>query len=182
MVSHTAFPGAFGRRTVDRMVSKSLHRRAALDDSVLRPLDVDMEELELCARDSSDETQSYLDVESGALVVIVKGEPDEEGLRARVRLERDRFRRVPAFGLQEERGLLRQFLSQSTDGSGRDFLMRLVDAPGAFHACLTALKTDSALWRRWERFEASGVRGSLMAWMASEGVQPRLMLSMLTED
>lgn len=178
MVTHTAFPGAFGRRTVDMMAS----RRPLLDDGALRPLDVDMEELELSARDASAETQSFLDVETGAVLVMVKGEPDEAELRARVRGDRNRYPRIPPFGLAEERGLLRQFLSMRTDGPGRDLLMRLVDAPGAFHACLTALKADEVLWRAWERYEAQGLRGSLLGWMATQGVQPRLMMSALVDD
>ncbi len=68
------------------------------------------------------------------------------------------------------------------DGAGRDFLMRLVDEPGAFHACLTTLKADASLWRLWERFEGQGIRASLLAWLASHGVRPSLMLSVHMDD
>lgn len=148
----------------------------------LRPLDVDMDALELGARDASDVTSSYLDTQNGEVLVIVKGEPDEKLLKDRVRAEKKRFKKIPAFGLAEERALLRDFLSRQMDGAGREFLMRLVDEPGAFHACLTTLKADGALWRLWERFEGQGLRVSLLAWLASLGLQPSLMLSAHMDD
>lgn len=171
---HSAAGGANGARS-----NRRLRRN---QDGALRLLDVDMDELELSARECGGETHGYLDTHSGAVLVIIKGEPDEHLLRQRIRAERARYKKVPLFGLDEERGLLREFLSRFTDGSGRDVLMRLVDAPGAFHACLVALKADPSLWRLWERFEANGLRGSLLAWMAGMGVQPRLMLSACMED
>src|SRR5688572_24820077 len=86
----------------------------------LRPVDVDMEALEISARDASDVTASYLDTESGEVLVIVKGEPDERMLRDRVRGDRKRYKRVPPYALSDERALLRDFLSRETDGSGRE--------------------------------------------------------------
>ncbi|MEW5852111.1 MAG: UPF0158 family protein [Myxococcota bacterium] len=157
-------------------------RAAAACAPTLRPLDVDMESLEIGARDASDETQSYLDTESGEVVVILKGEPDARLLRERVRRERQRFAQVPPFGLAEERALLRQFLAQTTHGSGRALLMRLVDEPGAFHACLAALKADAALWRAWERFEMAGLRGNLVGWMAALGLRPTVVLSAYDDE
>jgi len=148
----------------------------------LRPVDVDMDALELSARDASDVVMSHLDMQSGEVLVIVKGEPDERLLKERVRQDKKRFRKVPPFGLSEERQLLREFLAQELEGSARDLLMRLVDEPGAFHACLTALKADAQLWRLWERFEGQGLRVSLLAWLASLGVRPNLMLSALMDE
>ncbi len=151
-------------------------------DGELRPVNVDLEQLEISARDASDVTQSYLDLKTGEVVCIVKGEPDERLLKQRVRGERKRYCKVPAFGLQEERTLLRAFLAEEMDGPGRALLMRLVDEPGAFHACLTALKADATLWTGWERFENLGVRTSLLAWMAGLGVRPQTITSALTDD
>lgn len=148
----------------------------------LRPIDVDMEALEIGARDSSDVTASYLDTENGEVLCIVKGEPDERMLKDRVRGEKKRFKKIPAFGLSEERALLRDFLAAELDGSARDFLMRLVDEPGAFHACLTTLKADVGLWNLWERFESNGLRATLLGWLASLGVRPTLMLSVHMDD
>lgn len=148
----------------------------------LRAVDLDMDALELGARDASDEVRTFLDTESGEVLVIIKGEPDAPALQERVRRHRRRFAAVPPFGLSEERALLREFLRQSTAGSGRDLLLRLVDEPGAFHACLAALRADDALWRSWERFETVGLRGSLVGWMASLGVCPASVLSACTDD
>lgn len=156
--------------------------RSAAREISLRPVDLDMDALELGARDASDEVRSYLDTQSGEVLVIIKGDPDAPVLKERVRREKKRFARVPAFGLDEERSLLREFLRQETAGSGRDLLMRLVDEPGAFHACLAALKADPTLWQSWERFEALGLRGSLMGWMAGLGVRPAAVLSAYMDD
>jgi hypothetical protein len=145
-------------------------------------VDLDLEALELGARETCDEVQSYLDLESGQVVVIVKGEPDARLLKERVRRERKRYARVPPLGLSEERALLRDFLAEHIVGAGRDLLLRLVDEPGGFHGCLSALKADHDLWGRWERFECAGVRGSLLGWMAGLGVCPAGMVSVLTDD
>lgn len=152
------------------------------DGKPLKPLDVDWEALEIGARDGSDVTQSYLDTETGDVLVVVKGEPDEKMLKDKIRASRSRFKKVPAFGLAEERSLLREFLSHQTQGNGRELLMRLVDEPGAFHACLTALKADRTLWKEWNRFEATGLQGSLLGWMASLGVKPVVMMSSYSEE
>jgi hypothetical protein len=177
-----AFAGAFSVMPIDLPAPPARRAPRRVRQDVLRPVNVDLDALEIGARDASDETQSFLDVGSGEVLCLVKGEPDARLLRQRIRAERQRYKKVPAFGLAEERGLLRQFLSQEMDGAGRDFLMRLVDEPGAFHACLTTLKADHALWRAWERFEAAGVRSSLMAWMAGFGVCPAMTLSALMEE
>lgn len=177
-----AFAGAFSVMPIDLprpMASRAPKRHRS---EVLRPVNVDLEALEIGARDASEETQSYLDLSNGEVLCVVKGEPDARILKQRIRAERQRYKKVPAFGLAEERGLLRQFLSQEMDGAGRDFLMRLVDEPGAFHACLTTLRADGSLWRAWEKFEAAGVRNSLMAWMAGFGVCPSMTLSALMDE
>lgn len=179
-----AFAGAFSIMPIDvpdpaRPVASRLRRRRAEE---LRPVNVDLEALEIGARDASEEAQSFLDTESGEVLCVVKGEPDARLLRQRIRSERRRYRRVPAFGLAEERGLLRDFLSQQVTGPARDFLMGLVDQPGAFHACLTQLKRDASLWGDWERFETRGVRTSLLAWMAGLGLRPQVVLSIEMDD
>ena len=181
-VTH-AFAGAFRVMPIDveeRPVRQPKKRRGL--DGELKPLNVDLEQLEIGARDASDVTQSYLDLETGEVLVVVRGEPDARLLKQRVRSERRRYRRIPAFGLQEERTLLRAFLAEETNGPGGALLLRLVDEPGAFHACLTALKADHALWVSWERFENRGVRSSLLAWMAGLGVRPQMITSALTDD
>ena len=177
-----AFAGAFSVMPIELPGPPAARALKRSNSELLRPVNVDLEALEIGARDASDETQSYLDLQNGEVLCVVKGEPDERLLKARIKAERKRFKKVPAFGLAEERGLLRQFLSQQMDGAGRDFLMRLVDEPGAFHACLTTLKADAPLWRAWEKFEALGVRNSLLAWMAGLGVCPSMMLSALMDE
>ncbi len=176
------FAGAFSVMPIElhgEPVTTALKRKAK---DTLRRVNVDLEALEIGARDASDEIQSYLDLENGEVLCVVKGEPDERILKQKIRAERKRFKKVPAFGLAEERGLLRQFLSQEMEGAGRDFLMRLVDEPGAFHACLTTLRADGELFHAWEKFEAAGVRNSLLTWMAGFGVCPSVTLSALVEE
>lgn len=185
MATAHVFPGVF--QSFNAIASISMpptpaSRSRSKTPQELRPLDVDMDALELGARDGSDETASWLDLISGEVLVIVKGEPDERMLKDRVKQSRSRYKKVPVFGLAEARDLLREFLGREMAGPSREFLLRLVDEPGAFHACLSSLRADTPLWRAWERHELHGVRTNLLAWMASLGIRPATTLSALVDD
>jgi hypothetical protein len=176
-----ALCGGFSIMDISGMKACKLMRHPWQHDDALRPVNVDLDALEIGARDATDITTSWLDLQTGEVLVLVRGEADARALRGRLRSHKQRYRKVPPFGLAEERALLRDFLSRQTQGSGRVLLMRLVDEPGAFHACLTALKADSVLWRLWECFETQGLRSSLLAWLATMGMKPNLVMSALAD-
>jgi len=135
---------------------------------LLKMLDVDWADLEIAFRDAISGVQSYLDLGSGEVVVII----DEHDLDAEhVARCPDRFLPIPAFSTSEGIEVLREFVAQLPSSELRRRLEFHCQAPGGLKRCLEILAESARLFDRFTRFEEQAIFERLHWWLAAHGIQ-----------
>jgi hypothetical protein len=142
----------------------------------VRDLPVDMAELCIALKAEASEFRWYLDVESGA-VLLVNGEFDpseHDGLTA-VDIETDplRFRRVPAGSVAEALGDMQAFASQHPDVTLKESLAIALEAPRPDRRFRSVLAWVPAAQDAWHAFRQQRIEQRARAWLGSLGLNAR---------
>ena len=134
----------------------------------LKQLDVDWADLEIAFRDAVSGVQSYLDLGSGEVLVIIDENDLDAGLVTHCP---DRFLPIPAFTTSEGIEVLREFIAQLPSSELRRRLDQSAQGPGGLTRCLEILAESARLFERFSRFEEQAIYQRLHWWLAAHGIQ-----------
>jgi hypothetical protein len=133
-------------------------------------LDLDWMDLELAFRDTTD-TESYIDTNTGELVSVLPGFPDEAELRDMIQLADDQYVRISPVNTDFSKAVLLQFIKQI---SGHAILKKL-DAEeagvGSYAKSIQILRQDKEVLQLYYRFEQDSLWSHIMEALGSAGLE-----------
>lgn len=136
------------------------------------PIAVQWEELEIAAERNSTEIDSYLDLRTGAVMVVVEGEIEAARLREKIQASIDDYLRVEPVSSREQYRWMERFVQTVAEGPLRDRLLASIDGKGAFRRFKDVLSTFPSERERWFAYRAVRLRYHLQQWLAGAGVGP----------
>lgn len=136
-----------------------------------RHLDVDWLDLELAFRDTTG-TESYLDLDTGEVVSIVPGFPDEADLRRSVAEAPGRYVALQPLDTGFSRAVMRRFVERLPEGKLKRQLRMAERKSGALTRSLAILRGDEAALASWHRFEQSAFWDHVDRYLRERGVVP----------
>ncbi len=134
-----------------------------------RVLPVDWVDLEIAFRDATG-AASYLDLENGDVVMILKGFDDEQALQEKLKRYPQRYVNVPTLQSDFTRAALSGFIARMPPSATQKKLAALKDGPGALAESMAILKGDKAAHASFSRFEQGELWRCVEAWLVAENI------------
>lgn len=133
---------------------------------------VNWESVEIAFERNSPELQSYIDRESGEVLVIVDGHNEDEELRRHILEDTERFIKIEPAASKEQYRWMERFVASVQEPQLRDHLLLSIDGKGAFRRFKDALLNYPQERERWFNFRANLLHFHINQWFATKGLIP----------
>ncbi|MBK8482592.1 MAG: hypothetical protein IPL40_15745 [Proteobacteria bacterium] len=115
---------------------------------------------------------SYLDRQSGAVLVVVDGAPEDEATRRRIAAGAEGFLQLQPASSRTQYEWMDAFVATVADQALRDQLLIATDGRGAFRRFKDALLDHPAERERWFAWRGALLHAHIRAWFAEQRLEP----------
>jgi hypothetical protein len=137
----------------------------------MRRLVVDWVDLEIAFRDATG-NDSYLDLDSGEVMTIMKGFDDELELREKLRKHPKRYLKLPTVDAAFTRTVLHTFIARMPPSPLQKKLAECEPGPGGIARAMQQLKNDKPAFASYSRFEQSELWTIVEQFLADHAIEP----------
>ncbi|MCC7205825.1 MAG: hypothetical protein IT323_00870 [Anaerolineae bacterium] len=134
-----------------------------------RTVKVDMQDLYQAFEFSSDEVEHYLDVETGAILMVMEGFADVEPEDIEFN---PRYIEIPAQSSHEGYQEMVDFIDTVRDATMREKLEIAIDGPGAFSRFRNVLSRYPDVQERWDKFKEKRLKARIREWLDMHHITP----------
>jgi hypothetical protein len=138
----------------------------------MRTIKVNWAYIETAFERNSPEIQSYIDGETGDVVVVVEGVPENEELRRRVASDPERYIRIDPASSRKQYQWMERFVASVEDPQLRDRLLIAIDGKGAFRRFKDVLLGFPMERERWFNYRADLLHHNINQWFESKQLVP----------
>lgn len=121
---------------------------------------------------NSPDLQSYIDHESGEVVVVVDGMPENDESRRRIAENPERFVRIDPASSREQYRWMERFVASVDDEQLRERLLLAIDGKGAFRRFKDVLLSYPVERERWFNYRADLLHHHINEWFEAKGLEP----------
>lgn len=121
---------------------------------------------------NSPDLQSYIDRDSGDVVVIVDGQPEDDESRRKVAATPERYVRIEPASSREQYRWMERFVSSVADDELRELLLLAIDGKGAFRRFKDVLLSYPVERERWFNYRSNLLHYHINQWFESKGLEP----------
>ena len=121
---------------------------------------------------NSPELQSYIDRETGDVLVVVEGMPEDDENRQRIATAPQRFVRIEPASSREQYRWMERFVTSVKDADLRERLLLAIDGKGAFRRFKDVLLSYPVERERWFTYRADLLHHHINEWFQSKGLMP----------
>ena len=143
-----------------------------------KPLLIDADELIIALEDHSDESQYFLDLQTGEVLLLIDesivGPTDD--LEMRLEAEPDRFREIDPIPSSASWQVMADFIEQLPDGEVRQMLVRAVGLSHPFRRFKNVLLDYPKIREQWFAFNEKAMLEFAQQWLEDEGIEAELKL------
>ncbi len=126
---------------------------------------IDWEELELACERNSSNVHSFLDLQTGAVLVFYGESEEEEESRRRTEEDRERYVRVEPASSREQYRWMEKFVSTVNESSLRERLLIAIDGKGAFRRFKDLLVHYPGVRERWYTYRSTHLHDHINHWL-----------------
>lgn len=134
-------------------------------------LDVNWTDLETAFERNSPEMSSYLDLETGAVLMLAEGTPEDDRLRNQVLMNPDAFLLIDPASSREQYRWMERFVSSVEDETLRERLIIAIDGKGAFRRFKDVLLHYPGERERWFTYRSDLLHAFINEWIAANGIE-----------
>ncbi len=128
-------------------------------------------ELEAAFERNAPNVSSYLDLETGEVLVFDGTNPDEHEQRAVVAGDKDRYLLIDPASSREQYRWMEQFVSSIRDEALQERLVIAIDGKGAFRRFKDVLLHYPEDRERWFNYRARRLHAYVNEWLAEHGIE-----------
>ena len=136
------------------------------------PIELDWDALEIAVERNSPETESFVDLSTGRIVVITVGDTEEESRRRQVGEHLSNYLRVEPASSREQYRWMERFVGSVADEPLRERLIISIDGKGAFRRFKDVLLAYPAERERWFAYRAELLHWHIHNWLTHHGIVP----------
>ena len=139
---------------------------------IMRTIPFRWNELEMAFERNAPDTESFVDVRTGEVIVIVDGQPEAGELRTRVVAGGEQYVKIEPASSREQYKWMEQFVAMVDDPALRERLLISIDGKGAFRRFKDVLLNYPAERERWFNYRADLLHWQMQQWMEREQLEP----------
>lgn len=132
---------------------------------------VDWEAIETAVERNSPDAESFLDITTGHVITIGRGDPEAEQLRAKVAANIDGCIRVEPASSREQYRWMERFVSSVSDEPLQRRLTISIDGKGAFRRFKDVLLAYPVERERWFSYRSNLLHWHIQNWLANNGLE-----------
>ena len=138
----------------------------------MKNLRVNWENVEIAFERNSPELHSYIDRDTGEVLVAVDGQPEDEETRRLVAGNPERYVKIEPASSREQYRWMERFVATVEDQPLRDRLLIAIDGKGAFRRFKDVLLSFPLERERWFNYRANLLHYHINQWFAAKGLEP----------
>ncbi len=135
-----------------------------------KQISIDWEALETAVERNAPDTDSFLELATGQVLVLVQGDPAADQIKAKVRGNVDGYVRVEPASSREQYRWMERFVSSVTDEPLRKRLVISIDGKGAFRRFKDVLLAYPAERERWFSYRSNLLHWHIQNWLVSHDI------------
>jgi hypothetical protein len=136
-------------------------------------LDLNFADLAFAFEDPSSDTNYYLDLSTGSVVMVRPELEDVGDLRGEIELEHERFLFVPKPKANQLDLDLQDFIFTLTDTKLKSIIEMALESPNKYAALRSVLQKAPGEWERWEDWKKQAGRQRALRWLEAHDIQPK---------
>lgn len=140
--------------------------------AVMERIKVCWDEVETACERNAPGLHSYLDRESGAVLVAVDGDPEDEETRRLIAAAPQRFLLLQPASPRAQYEWMEAFVATVAEQGLRDRLLVATDGRGAFRRFKDTLLDHPAERERWFSWRGALLHAHIRGWFAQQGLEP----------
>ena len=133
---------------------------------------IDWDALELSVERNAPDSDSYLDLSTGAVVSVVAGEPDTAIVNEKIAANIRGYLRVEPASSREQYRWMEKFVGSVADEALRERLIISIDGKGAFRRFKDVLLGFPVERERWFSYRANLLHWHIQCWLEEQNVTP----------
>ncbi len=138
----------------------------------MKPIKVNWENVEIAFERNSPELHSYIDRESGEVLVVVDSVAEDAEKRRLLAERPDGFVRIEPASSREQYRWMERFVGSVQEPQLRERLLIAIDGKGAFRRFKDVLLSYPSERERWFNFRATLLRYHINQWFQGKDLQP----------
>jgi hypothetical protein len=116
--------------------------------------------------------QSYIDRDTGDVLVVVDGMPEDDETRRRISETPERFVRIEPASSREQYRWMERFVASVQDTDLRERLLLAIDGKGAFRRFKDVLLSYPVERERWFNYRADLLHHHINEWFRAKALTP----------
>lgn len=138
----------------------------------MKSIKVNWSSLETAFERNAPELHSFIDRETGDIVVVVDGRIEDEENQHRIAAEPERFVKIDPASSREQYRWMERFVASLADGQLREKLLQSIDGKGAFRRFKDVLLGYPDDRERWFNYRSSLLHHHINQWFKGKNLAP----------
>lgn len=135
-------------------------------------LDINWTDLETAFERNSPEMSSFLDLQTGAVLMLVDGNPEDDRQKNLAQSRPDLFLLIDPASSREQYRWMERFVASVEDAQLRERLLVAIDGKGAFRRFKDVLLSFPQDRERWFNYRAALLHHHITQWFEAKGLEP----------
>lgn len=137
----------------------------------MKELPIDLAELAFAWEDPSSDSNYYLDLEIGSIIMVRPELDDVAEIRGEIELEPERFLFIPKPKENQLELDLSDFASALSDPQQKTMIELAMESPNKYAALRTVLQKFPGVWERWEEWKKQSGRQRALRWLEAHEIK-----------
>jgi hypothetical protein len=138
----------------------------------MKTVRVSWDSVETAFERNSPDLHSYIDRETGEVLVAVDGAAEDAEARRQIAADPERYVKIDPASSREQYRWMERFVTSVAESELRDRLLIAIDGKGAFRRFKDALLSFPAERERWFNYRANLLHFHINQWFESKGLEP----------
>jgi hypothetical protein len=138
----------------------------------MKTIKVKWDYVETAFERNSPDLQSYIDRDSGDVVVIVSGLPEDDENRRRIASNPERYVKIEPASSREQYRWMERFVTSVEEEELKERLLLSIDGKGAFRRFKDVLLSYPVERERWFNYRADLLHHHINQWFEAKGLDP----------
>ncbi|MBX9686613.1 MAG: UPF0158 family protein [Candidatus Obscuribacterales bacterium] len=137
----------------------------------MKELSLDMAELAFAFEDPSSDTNYYLDLDTGSVIMVRPELDDLSDLRGEIEMESERYLYVPKPKENQLELDLADFAFTCADPKLKTMIELAMESPNRYASLRSILQKVEGEWQRWEDWKKQSSRQRALRWLEAQQIK-----------
>lgn len=138
----------------------------------MKELELDFDQLTFAWEDPTSDSNYYLDLDTGSIIMVRSDLDDISDLREQIELEPERYLFIPKPAANQVELDMKDFAFRIDDDKLRSMVELALESPNKFAALRAVLQKFPGQWDCWEEWKKQSARQRALRWLEAHDIKP----------